>query len=180
VKTKLAAIALAVISLAGCATAKASATITTRATHPATTHIVVWSVNSDGAYFRTILTGGVGDYGPAVTVLPDGGVDPSHSSELELKLSRGSFRLSIARLDTEFGLAFERFPYDGATCSVHGSVTGTEPIVAGSGTGAYRGIAGSFALTISVDEVDVKKSACNETTPFQAQLLLIEGTGHLS
>jgi ABC-type hemin transport system ATPase subunit len=65
----------------------------------------------------TILTGGVGDYGPAVTVLPDGAVDPSRSSELELKLSRGSFRLSIAKLDAD---------------------------------------------------------------PFQAQLLLIEGTGYLS
>jgi hypothetical protein len=175
VKTLLTA--LTVMSLAGCATATAS---TIGATSPTTTHIVVWSVNSDGADFRTILTGGVGDYGPAVTVLPDGAVDPSHSSELKLKLSRGSFRLSIAKLDAAFVPAFSRFPYDGATCSVRGTVTGTAPIVAGSGTGAYRGIAGSFALTISVDEVDVKKPACDGATGFVAQLLLFEGTGHLS
>ena len=57
---------------------------------------MVYSINSDGPDFRAVVTGAVGDYGPAVTVHPDGTVDPSHSSELELKLTAGSFRLSIA------------------------------------------------------------------------------------
>ena len=179
-KTKLAAIALTVMSLAGCATANASTTITTRPTPPATTHIVVWSVNSDGAHFRAILTGGVGDYGPAVTVLPDGAVDPSHSSELELKLSRGSFRLSIAKLDAEFADVVAQWPYDAVTCSIHGTIAGTVPVVEGSGTGDYRGIAGSFTATISLDEDWIRERGCNETTPFRAQLLQITGTGHLS
>jgi hypothetical protein len=49
--------------------------------------------------------------------------------------------------------------------------------VAGSGTGAYHGIAGTFTLTISLDEDWIKGPACSETSGFQAQLLLIEGSG---
>jgi hypothetical protein len=138
---------------------------------------MAWSVNSDGPQFRAILTGAVGDYGPGVTVTPDGAVDPEHTSELELNLSHGSFRLSIAKLDSEFARSASGWPYDRATCSVRGAVTGTAPIVAGSGTGSYRAIAGSFTLTVSVVEDDVIGPTCSETTAFKAQFLLIEGTG---
>jgi hypothetical protein len=119
----------------------------------------------------------VGDYGPAVTVHPNGTVDPEHTSELELNLTQGSFRLSIAKLASEFTHVVGRWPYDRGTCSIHGTVTGTAPIVAGSGTGAYRGIAGTFTLTIGLDEDWIKGPACTEATGFQAQLLLIEGSG---
>jgi hypothetical protein len=142
-----------------------------------TAHVVLWSVNSDGPDFRAILTGAVGDYGPGVTVYPDGSVDPEHTSEVELNLSHGSFRLSIAKLDAAFVQAVGHLPYDAATCSIHGAVTGTAPIVTGSGTRAYRGITGSFTLTISLDEVDIKGTTCNETARFQSQLILIAGTG---
>ena len=80
---------------------------------------MVWSVNSDGPNFRAILTGAVGDYGPGVSVYPDGAVDPDHGSELKLSLSHGTFRLSIEKLDSEFGHAVVRWPYDRATCSIH-------------------------------------------------------------
>jgi hypothetical protein len=46
------------------------------------TRILVYSINSDGADFRSIVTGAIGDYGPAVTVYPDGKADPTHSSQL--------------------------------------------------------------------------------------------------
>ena len=87
--------AVAAVALAGCATtASQAATATTQTTATGSaagaTRIVIWSVNSDGPDFRAILTGGVGDYGPAVTVLQNGAVDPEHTSEMELNLSRGS------------------------------------------------------------------------------------------
>jgi hypothetical protein len=144
---------LAAATIVGCASA-ASQAAETQATAMAATgqaetaHIMVWSVNSDGPNFRAILTGAVGDYGPGVTVYPDGVVDPDHSSDLKLNLSRGSFLVSIAKIDSQFGHAVVRWPYDRTTCSIHGTVTGTAPIVAGSGTGAYRGIAGAFTLLI--------------------------------
>ena len=49
--------------------------------------------------------------------------------------------------------------------------------MAGSGTGAYRGITGAFTLTISLAEVWDEGSACSETSPFQEQLILMAGTG---
>lgn len=142
-----------------------------------TAHVVLWSVNSDGPDFQSILTGAVGDHGSGVTVHPDGSVDPDHSSELELKLSHGSFRLSIAALDAAFVKAVGQWPYNKQTCSIHGAVTGTAPVVAGSGTGAYRGITGGFTLTISLDEDYIKGPSCSEETAFQSQLILMSGTG---
>lgn len=178
VKTVLTtAAAVAVAAVAGCYSASATTTATTTTSAAEATHIVVWSVNSDGPFFREILTGAVGDAGSGVTVHPDGTVDPEHTSELELKLSHGSFRLSIASLDSEFLHAVTDWAYDRSTCSIHGTVTGAVPIVAGSGTGAYRGIAGSFTLTLGLDEDWINKAGCNETTPFRAQLILIEGSG---
>jgi hypothetical protein len=180
----LTALLPAALLLAGCAPAASQpsqrqAAVTAVTGDAGTAHITAWSVNSDGPGFRAILTGAVGDYGPGVTVYPDGAVDPGHTSELELKLSRGSFRLSIAAIDSAFTHAVARWPYDRATCSIRGTVSGTVPVVAGSGTGAYRGITGTFTLTISLDEDYVTGPACSETTPFRAQIILVTGTGYV-
>jgi hypothetical protein len=177
----LAGCAPAVGAAAGTATAGAAtaaiAGAATAGAHAQTARLVVWSVNSDGPDFQAILTGAIGDYGPGLTVHPDGTPDPSHGSELSLRLGHGSFRLSIGKLDAAFAHAAIRWPYDRATCSIHGTITGTVPIVPGSGTGAYRGIAGAFTVTLSLDEDWKKGPACNETSAFQAQLLLITGSG---
>ena len=58
-------------------------------------NVIIWSIDSDGPDFQAILSGAIGDYGPAVTVLPDGKVDPQHTNELELDLRQGTFRLYI-------------------------------------------------------------------------------------
>ena len=116
---RLAAVGLAAaLAITGCAPATASATRPAAAARPTATtgtasekgtagvHMMIYSVNSDGPYFRAILTGAVGDYGPAVRVPPDGTVDPEHTSQMELRLTRGSFRLSIAGLDAKIAEAF--------------------------------------------------------------------------
>jgi hypothetical protein len=94
-----AAILGAALALADCtpAAAQTSAKPAVTRVH-GTAHLVIYSVNSDGPDFRVVLSGAIGDYGPAVAVYPDGKVDPEHDSELELKLSRGTFRLNIAGL----------------------------------------------------------------------------------
>ena len=43
-----------------------------------------------------ILTGAIGDFGEAVSVYPDGTINPQHNAELNLALTRGSFRKRIA------------------------------------------------------------------------------------
>ena|SRR5579859_3079841 len=146
--------------------------------HTGKTHLLVWSVNSDGPRFRALVTGAVGDYGPGTTVLPDGQVDPEHSSELELTLSHGSFRLNIATIHQDIIKAFGHWQSN-ATCSGSISFTAQAPVVAGSGTGAYRGITGSFSMKVSIDEVDVKP-ACDGTGQFASQLILMDGSGNVS
>jgi hypothetical protein len=143
------------------------------------THIAVYSINSDGPRFRVIVTGPViGDYGPAVTVFPDGRIDPDHTSQIRLELTRGSFRISIAALGKKLVSAFGGSAYYRSTCSGHVSVTAAASVVPGSGTGSYRGISGSFDLTATVDEID--KEPCGAPSGFITQIIDIAGSGIVS
>src|SRR6516225_6511876 len=67
-----------------------------------TANIMIYGVNTDGAYWHAVVSGVIGDYGPAVSIHPNGTIDPAHNSEMELRLTHGSFRLSIAALDKKF------------------------------------------------------------------------------
>ena len=189
-----AAVLAGALTMAGCAptTTKTGATKTgATKTGPAITDatktraarghadVIVYSINSDGPDFRAIVTGAVGDYGPAVTVYPDGQVDPEHTSELRLELTHGSFRLSIARIDKQIISAYRHWPGHPSTCSGSISVTAAAPIVAGSGTGSYRGISGGFTLRVTIDEVDVKP-VCDGTSKFLSQVILMTGSGSVA
>jgi hypothetical protein len=173
----------AALAITSCASATASATRPASETAAgggtSTAHLMVYSINSDGPDFRAILTGAVGDFGSAVTVHPDGSVDPDHTSEIELQLTHGSFRLSIASLDAKIVTAYRHWPSNVSTCSSSISVTAAVPVVAGSGTGSYRGIRGSFTVTGTIDEVDVKP-VCNGTSKFLSQVTLLAGSGTVS
>jgi hypothetical protein len=57
-------------------------------------------------------------------------------------------------LDKAFAKAASHEPIYPKTCTDQVSVTGTTPIVAGSGTGAYCGIRGSFPVTLALSEVE--------------------------
>ena len=141
-----------------------------------TANIMIYAVNTDGAYFHAIVSGVIGDYGPAVSIYPDGQVDPLHNSQLELRLTHGSFRLSITALGKAFIKAASHEPIYPKTCTDLISVTKTSPIVAGSGTGAYRGIDGSFNITITLNEVEAQP--CQPSPgAFRAQLITLAGPG---
>jgi hypothetical protein len=141
-------------------------------------HLTDYS-NSDGATSTAILTGAIGDFGKAVSVYPNGAVDPQHDSQLNLALAHGSFRLSIADLDKQLVSAFRRFPSNTDTCSGTVTTTGAVPIVAGSGAGAYRGVSGAFTLTVTVDEV-VPRSACSASGAFLAEAIVMTGPGTIA
>ena len=115
-------------------------------------HLIIWTINSDGPDFQAILSGAIGDYGPAVTVLPNGKVDPSPTSQMELKLRHGTFRLYIDGIAAKFRAQTAHEPLYPATCSDYFQVTATVPVVAGSGTGTYRGISGDFSSTLTDHE----------------------------
>jgi hypothetical protein len=140
-------------------------------------HLTIWSVDSDGPDFQAIVSGAIGDYGSAVTVLPDGKVDPEHTSEMELKLRRGTFRLYIDGITTKFRAQTIHEPIYRTTCSDYFHVTDTVPVVAGSGTGEYRAISGSFSSTLTGSE-DQKTTPCGPS--FTRQILILIGSGTVS
>jgi hypothetical protein len=144
-----------------------------------TAYIADYSADSDGPTSRVILTGAIGDFGTAVSVHQNGTVDPGHASDLRLRLTHGSFRLAIADLSQKITSAFRHWPGDARTCSGDLRVTAVTPIVAGSGTGGYQGISGTFKVTATIDEVD-RKPACDGTGRFLAQLIVIAGSGTVS
>jgi len=142
-----------------------------------TVDVTIWSIDSDGPDFQAILSGAIGDYGPAVTVLPDGKVDPEHTSEMELELQHGTFRLYIDGIASKLRAQTSHEPVYAATCSDYFHVTATVPVVAGSGTGAYRGIRGSLSLALTGNE-DQKTPPC--AAPFVRQILVLIGSGTVS
>ena len=171
------------LAVTGCAASAASTSAASTATASPTAaadsaHLMVYSINSDGPDFRAIVTGAIGDYGPAVTVFPDGKVDPSHTHDLELKLTHGSFKLSITELDQRFVAVTTHEPIYPRTCSDYMTASAPMAVVPGSGTGAYRGISGRFAVTITADEVE--KKPCQPVGAIQWQALVLRGPGRVS
>ena len=136
--------------------------------------------NDDLPGATVVLTGAIGDFGDGASVLPNGTIDPEHTSELNLALTQGSFRILIGPLHAKLVQAFTHFKPDPRTCSGHVAVTGAAPVVTGSGTGSYKGIRGDFTLTISVNEVDGQSTCHNGPAVLFAQALFIVGSGAIS
>src|SRR6185437_5130795 len=101
--TRLASMSVVVVAgmlLAGaCAASASGAPARGQTATSGPVHFSGFSLNSDGPDFTVLLTGVVGDYGPAVTVFPNGKVDPEHQHQISLRLKKGSFRLHLAGLD---------------------------------------------------------------------------------
>lgn len=174
------------VGVGGCgpAATEAPAAGGTAATHArapgGTAHIAGYSGN-DGPRSKVIVAGAIGDFGEAVSVYPDGMIDPQHNAELSFVQTRGSFRISIVGLDKKIVSAFSRVRFSTSTCSGNVTVTRAAPIVADSGTGADRGISGTFTITVTVtiDEI-AAKSRCNATGAFVAQAIVMTGSGTVS
>lgn len=139
-------------------------------------HLTAYADN-DGPTSTVILSGAVGDYGRARSVNPDGSVNNEHTGQLELTLAHGTFRLDIAPLGKAFVASVAHLPVDAKTCS--GTVSATRPVgvVAGSGTGSYKGIHGTFTLTATLDEVIRPAAGCGVDSAFLAQAIVITGPG---
>jgi hypothetical protein len=131
-------------------------------------HLVDYGDES-GVGSTVLLTGAIGDSGSGDSIDANGTPDSQNNTEVELALVSGSFRISVVGLDKKITSAFNNFKVNSSTCSGYVSVTGATPIVAGSGTGAYTGISGSFNLTITIAEIGPKntsgkqKGQCNES-----------------
>jgi hypothetical protein len=140
-----------------------------------TVHLTDYTDN-DGPTSTVILAGAIGDFGTARSVNPDGSANAEHTGQLNLSLSHGSFRLNIADLDRKFVGVLDNLAVNTTTCSSTVSVSGAVPVVPGSGTGSYKGISGTFNLTITLDEV-YRRTACSETGAYLAQSIVTTGSG---
>lgn len=100
-----------------------------------------------------ILTGAITDHG-----IDHQGV-AGNGKINRIALSKGSFEVNAAALDKKA----TTIPFDPKTCATAGTVTAQAPIVKGTGTGAYRGIHGTFQTTVSVAGIDprLKNHQCN-------------------
>jgi hypothetical protein len=94
---------------------------------------------------------------------------------MELKLHDGTFRLSIARLEQIF-FAHVQHGYVASSSSHFVSFETPVPIVADSGTGAYRGIAGSFEITVTADEGH-KPCSPPLSGPPSCEVIVLAGSG---
>jgi hypothetical protein len=176
------------LTLAGCTAAAASSTAPTSGTAqagagnsaflPGLTHVMAYSINTDNPVLTSVVSGAIGDYGPAEEVSPGSTGVSAHGSELELKLTRGTFRLNIADIDTKFVEGTSHEPVFPRTCSTYVSVSDAVPIVPGSGTGTYQGIAGTFAMTLTLNEVH--NSPCTTSVSILRQVIVLSGTGKIT
>lgn len=184
----IAAAAAGTLTIAGCAAAMAAsatpgtgtvkAGASTPSASPVLTHVTAYSVNTDAPVLSSIVSGPiVGDFGTAAEVASGSTVPTAHAGQLLLNLAHGTFRLNIADIGARFTKALgpANIP---ATCSDYVTVSGNVPIVPGSGTGAYKGIAGTFAATLTVDEVH--HVPCNQTVTTDRQLIWLNGAGTIT
>ena len=102
---------------------------------------------------------------------------PSGCSRSAIKLQHGTFHLYIDAIASKFRGRTAHEPLYPATCSDYVKVTATVPVVAGSGTGAYRGIHGNFSSTLTGYE-DEKTQPCGGG--FLAQIIELTGSGTVS
>jgi len=117
-----------------------------------------------------VFTGAIGDYGSTLTVNSSGKTD-GHGHFDEVTLKKGRFRLDTTTLGSAFSSSPGPTDFNSQNCSgsyMVGPVTIS--IVAGSGTGAYKGVSGSFSVTASLAAVlPTKKGTCNQSgTPVGA------------
>jgi len=173
------------LTLAGCTAAAAassmaatSGTAKASAGSPSLTHVTAYSINTDNPVLTSVVSGAIGDYGPAEEVSSGSTGVSAHGGELELKLTRGTFRLNIADIDAKFVQGTSHEPVFPRTCSTYVSVSDAVPIVPGSGTGAYRGIAGTFAMTLTLNEVH--SSPCTTSLSILRQVIMLSGAGKIT
>jgi hypothetical protein len=118
-----------------------------------------------------ILTGAITDHGIDHQGVPEDGTN-------RLELSKGSFSVYV----NDLGNKLAAMPVDPVTCSADGSATAAVPIIDGSGTGAYRGISGTFVFTGTTAAIlpRLPSGECDTNATKYWGILLAQGSGTVS
>jgi hypothetical protein len=116
-----------------------------------------------------ILTGAINDHG-----VDHQGVAGKGTIN-KLVLTHGTFEVDTSKLNLNP-------PLDPKTCSIAGSTTAPVTIVAGSGTGAYRGLRGAVKTTVTIAGVlpTLKSGKCNGNAAPVAGFSWVKASGKVS
>jgi len=127
---------------------------------------------------KALITGAIGDYGKAISETASGKVDPNGNFE-KVTLKRGGFVIDATALNKK--LNHSKPQINKTTCSVVFGGTGSG--VLEDGTGAYAGISGKLAITVTFAGITPKTAkGCNlaNNAPVYGQYQSITGTGQVS
>jgi hypothetical protein len=179
---------LTIVALAGALLTSGNIMTASASTPPGgTVHVFVYG-NGEGVGSTVVLTGAIGDSGSADSIDANGTPDAQNNTEVILALVQGSFTISIVGINKKIEGAFNTLRPNPNTCSGNVTVTGAAPIVAGSGTGAYTGISGGFALTLMFAEIGPKygsgkhEGKCNNSNSAApvGEAMIVTGSGTVS
>ncbi len=164
----------AVVGVTACALGAGSVALA--ASTPQGGKIRVFVTNTSPTKGTIVITGAIGDYGTTVSQDANGKPDPNGNFE-KVTLKQGGFIVNGTELNKKLNNA--KPTINKANCSF--SFTGTGPTTVGDGTGAYAGISGNIAITVTFAEI-AKKTAkgCSSNGNGLAGYESITGSGTVS
>jgi hypothetical protein len=140
--------------------------------------IRVFVTNPSATKPKILITGAIGDYGTTVSQDANGKVDPN-GDFVKVTLKHGGFLVDATALNKKFNS--EKPTVNKTSCSFVSTVTG--PTTYEDGTGAYTGITGKVAISVTFAGIAPKTAkGCNLATnaPTFGLYESITGTGSVS
>ena len=140
--------------------------------------IRVFVTNTSATKAKILITGAIGDYGTTVSQDANGKVDPNGDFE-KVTLKHGGFLVDATALNKK--LSSGKPTVNKTNCSF--AFTGTGPTTVEDGTGAYTGITGKVAITVTFAGIAPKTAkGCNlaNNAPTYGGYQSITGTGSVS
>ena len=136
-----------------------------RSMAPAGGSIDVYVTPNNGAVYKIVIIGAIGDYGTATSIDKDGKVTPN-GNYVKIKLTKGTFEVNSVVLNKKTNNAPPTVE-NKTTCSY--GFGGSGPVTVFNGTGAYAGISGTLRITQTFAAVGplymtgAKKGECNQS-----------------
>jgi hypothetical protein len=140
--------------------------------------IRVFVTNTSATKAKILVTGAIGDYGTTVSQDANGKVDPNGAFQ-KVTLKHGGFLVDATALNKKLNSV--KPTINTTNCSI--VFSGTAPTIVEDGTGAYKGITGKVAITITFAGIAPKTAkGCNlaNNAPTFGQYQSITGTGSVS
>ena len=165
----------AVVGVTACALGAGSAAVA--AATPQGGKISVFLTETSATKSKIVVTGAIGDYGTAVSEDANGKVDANGNFE-KVTLTQGGFLVNATELSKK--LQHAKPTENKTNCSF--VFSGTGPTTISDGTGAYAGITGKIAITLTFAGITPKTAkGCNfNSNKTSGNYQSVTGTGSVS